>query len=121
VRKKQPFNLKIVKGTGSLCSIKPYRQPFDHFLPLEGGAVEKIWGRGPGFFQPAGPPMNFLRLFSDLEFGIAGAAQDKRIELLITGLLPLNRRKNAAAWKAQGIGAEFHGISRRGSPWNWSG
>jgi hypothetical protein len=46
---------------------------------------------------------------------------DKRIELPIIGLLPLNRRKNAATWKAQGIGAEFHGISRRGSPWNWSG
>jgi hypothetical protein len=51
----------------------------------------------------------------------SGYSHDKRIELPITGLLPLNRRKNAAAWKAQGIEAEFHGISRRGSPWNWSG
>jgi hypothetical protein len=24
----------MVKGTGSLCSIKPYRQPFDHFFTL---------------------------------------------------------------------------------------
>jgi hypothetical protein len=77
----------MVNGTGS--SIKPYRQPFDHFFTLktpwlkvihdgimakrapkqvEGVAVERIWGGGPGFFQPAGPPMNFLRLFSDLEF-----------------------------------------------------
>jgi hypothetical protein len=49
------------------------------------------------------------------------AAHDKRIQLPAAGLLPLNRQKNAAAGKAQGIGAEFPGISRREIPGNWSG
>jgi hypothetical protein len=82
----------MVKGTGSLSRIKPYRQPFNHFFTLKtlwlkvihdgemakrapkqvtGAAVERIWGGGPGFFQPTGKLINFLRLFSDFEFGIA--------------------------------------------------
>jgi hypothetical protein len=31
---------------------------------------------------------------------IPAPAHDKRIKLLVTGFLPLNRQKNAAAWKA---------------------
>jgi hypothetical protein len=43
-----------------------------------------------------------------------GGYHDKRIELPITGLLPLNRRKNAAAWKAQGIDSPvFCGSARK--------
>jgi hypothetical protein len=52
---------------------------------------------------------------------LSGLFHDKRIELPAAGLLPLNRQRDVAAWEAQGIGAEFPGISRREIPGNWSG
>jgi hypothetical protein len=87
----------MVKGTGLLSSIKPYRQPFNHFFTLKtlwlkvihnrdngeksaetsnGGScfakVERIWGGGPGFF-PAGRKAGefFTALFG---FGILNSA-----------------------------------------------
>ncbi|MDR1443404.1 MAG: hypothetical protein LBI94_00840 [Treponema sp.] len=33
--------------------------------------MERIWGGGPGFFPAGRKADDFLRLFSDFEFGIA--------------------------------------------------
>jgi hypothetical protein len=80
----------MVKGKGSLCSIKPYRQPFDHFFTLKtpwlkvihdgdngeksaetsnrGGGGKNL-GRGPRIFPADRTPDEFFTAF--FGFGIA--------------------------------------------------